>query len=160
VLRTLLALPLLAACSSEPKESTMTPPPPPSSSSASLSPGAEVHNAADRDAKAGDLVEVFGTYEQVAVGKAPDAPLDGHAAVRLDDGTLVHLQPPWDPKAIRPAEELARYAGKAVVVKGIVVPECPPPPDGGAYAKVPCLMMDIVIMERGTYDALERGVLE
>ncbi|MBL9018474.1 MAG: hypothetical protein JNL83_30080 [Myxococcales bacterium] len=32
-----------------------------------------VRNAADRDAKSGTLVEVFGTYQQVAVAKAPGA---------------------------------------------------------------------------------------
>lgn len=121
---------------------------------------AEVRNAADRDAKTGDMVEVFGTYQQVAVGKAPDARLDGHAAVRLADDSLIHLQPPWHPSAVRPADELAKFTDKPVVVKGILMKECPPPPDGRAYAKVPCMMLDIVIMDRGTYDALERGVLE
>lgn len=131
-----------------------------SSSSSSLSPDAEVRNAADRDAKSGDMVEVFGTYEQVSVGKAPDAPLDGHAAVRLEDGSLVHLQPPWHENAIRSADELAKYSDKPVVVKGLIVAECPPPPDGRAYAKVPCMMMDVVVMDRRTYDVLKSGVLE
>lgn len=160
VLRTLvsgLALTLVActceqARTSTPKETPMTAP--------SLSPAAEVHNAADRDAKSGDMVEVFGTYEQVPGGKDPGAPNDGHAAVRLDDGSLVHLQPPWHADAIRSADELAKYTGKQVVLKGILAKECPPPPDGRAYAKVPCMMMDIVIIDRRTYDAIKSGVLE
>lgn len=129
-------------------------------SSSSLSPGAEVRSAADRDAKAGTVVEVFGTYEEVAGGKAPDAPLDGHAAVRLDDGSLIHLQPPWHPDAARPADERARHAGKAVVAKGMLFAECPPPPDGRAYAKVPCLYSELIVMDRRTYDSLQSGVLE
>ena len=131
-----------------------------SSTSSSISPDAEVRNAADRDAKNGEMVELFGTYEQVSVGKAPDAPLDGHAAVRLEDGSLVHLQPPWHPDSVRSAEELAKYSDKPVVAKGLLVTECPPPPDNRAYMKVPCLMMGIVVMDRGTYDALKSGVLE
>ncbi|MBZ0237399.1 MAG: hypothetical protein K8M05_34090 [Deltaproteobacteria bacterium] len=127
---------------------------------AALSPDGEVRTAADRDARSGTMVEVFGTYEEAASGKAPDAPKDGHAAVRLDDGSLVHLQPPWHPDAVRPADELARYAGKPVVVKGILFKQCPPPPDGRAYARVPCMVMDIVIMHRRAYDALQRGTLE
>lgn len=127
---------------------------------AALSPDAEVHHAADRDAKSGGMVEVFGTYEQVASGKAPDAPKDGHAAVRLADGSLIHLQPPWHPDAVRSSDELARYSDKPVVVKGMLFAECPPPPDGRAYAKVPCMMMDIVVMHRNAYDALQSGVLE
>jgi hypothetical protein len=126
----------------------------------SASSASEVRNAVDRDAKSGDMVEVFGTYQQVPGGKDPGAPLDGHAAVRLDDGSLVHLQPLWHPNAIRSADELAKYTDKQVVVKGILAKECPPPPDGRAYAMVPCMMMDIVIIDRSTYDAIESGVLE
>lgn len=142
-----------AATAPSPEEPTMTPTP-------ALSPAAEVRNPADRDAKSGDLVEVFGTYEQVAGGKDPDAPNDGHAAVRLDDGSLVHLQPPWHPDAIRSADELTRYTDKQVVVKGLLFKECPPPPDNRAYAQVPCLYAAIVIIDRRTYDALQRGTLE
>lgn len=125
-----------------------------------LSPDVEVRTAADRDAKSGDMVEVFGTYQHVAGGKAPDATPDRHAAVRLDDGTLIWLEPPWHTDAIRPAEEIARYEGKRVVAKGVLLAECPPPPDGRAYAKVACLTAAILIMDRRTYDALKSGALD
>jgi hypothetical protein len=118
-----------------------------------------VKSAADRDAKNGAIVEVFGTYQQVAGGKRPDAPLDGHAAVRLDDGTLIWLEPPWHPDAIRSPEEIAQYDGQAVVVKGLLFAECPPPPDVRAYAKVPCLAMGIVVIDRRTYDVLHGAEL-
>jgi hypothetical protein len=119
-----------------------------------------VRNAADRDAKNGTMVEVFGTYEQVAAGKAPDAKPQGHAAVRLDDGSMIWLEPPWHPGAIRSAEEIAKYEGKSVVAKGLLFAECPPPPDGRAYAKVPCLAAGLVIMDRQTYNALQSGQLD
>ncbi len=119
-----------------------------------------VRTAADRDRKNGEMVEVFGTYQHVAGGKAPDAKPDGHAAVRLDDGTQVWLQPPWHADAIRPADELTRYDGKPVVAKGLLFAECPPPPDGRAYAKVPCLTAAILVMDRRAYDALQSGELD
>jgi hypothetical protein len=125
-----------------------------------LSPDIEVRTCADRDAKAGDMVEVFGTYQHVAGGAAPDATPDGHAAVSLDDGTLIWLEPPWQPDAIRPAEEIARYEGKRVVAKGLLFAECPPPPDGRSYAKVACLTAGIIIMDRRTYGALKTGELD
>ena len=139
-------------------DSNQKPPsaPPPSA----LAPDAEVRTASDRDHKTGSMVEVFGTYEPIADGKAPGAAHVGHAAVRLADGTLIHLQPPWHPDAVRPAEELASFSGRAVVAKGMLFAECPPPPDGRAYPKVPCLFSEIVVMERRTYDALHSGTLE
>ena len=107
-----------------------------------------VRTAADVAAKKGTMVEAYGTYEQVAYGKLPDAKPQGHAAVRLDDGTLLWLEPPWHPDAIRSSEELAKYAGTAVVVNGLLFDECPPPPDGRAYALVACLMKPVVIDRR------------
>jgi hypothetical protein len=133
---------------------------PPSTPSPALAPDAEVRTASDRDHKAGRMVEVFGTYEPIADGKAPGAAHVGHAAVRLEDGTLIHLQPPWHPNAVRSAEELASFSGRAVVAKGMLFAACPPPPDGRAYPKVPCLFSEIVVMERRTYDALHSGMLE
>jgi hypothetical protein len=119
-----------------------------------------VRNAAELDAKNGTMVEVFGRYEQVAGGKRPDAPLDGHAAVRLADDTLIWLEPPWHPAAIRAPEELAKFEGKEVVAKGLLFAECPPPPDHRAYAKVSCLGAGPIVMERATYDLLNGGELE
>jgi hypothetical protein len=123
-------------------------------------PDTAVRSAADRDAKNGTMVEVFGTYQQVAADKAPDAKPRGHAAVRLADDSLVYLHPPWHPEAIRTAEEIAKYDGKSVVVKGLLFAECPPPPDGRAYAKVPCLASGLVIIDRRAYDALQSGQLD
>ncbi len=125
-----------------------------------LAPDAEVRTAADRDHKNGNMVEVFGTYEQIADGKSPDARHLGHVAVRLDDDSLIHLQPPWHPDAVRPTDELAKFDGRPVVAKGILFAECPPPPDGRAYPKVPCLYSEIVLVDRRTYDALRRGTLD
>jgi hypothetical protein len=127
---------------------------PPSSSAASISPRDEVRTAVDRDRKTGGMVEVFGRYERIADGKAPGSALLGHAAVRLADETLIHLQPPWHPDAVRSSEEQAQHDGKEVVAKGILFAACPPPPDGRAYPKVPCLYSEIVIVDRRTYDLL------
>lgn len=130
-------------------------------SAPSISPGDEVRTAADRDQKTGKMVEVFGRYERVADGKAPDATPRDHAAVRLEDGTLIHLQPPWHPNAVRSAEEQEKYADQEIVAQGILLAECPPPPDGRAFAKVPCLYLDIVITDRRTHDLLRgSGQLE
>jgi type IV secretory pathway VirB10-like protein len=118
------------------------------------SPDDQVRNATDCKRKSGTLVAVFGIYQQVAVGQLPNAKPDGHAAVRLSDGTLVHLQPPWQNSAIRSAEELSEYDGQPVVAQGILLSRCPPPPDGRAYAIVTCLFMDIVLLDQSTYDLL------
>jgi hypothetical protein len=118
----------------------------------------QVHNAADRDAKNGTIVEIFGTYTEIPAGKDADAPLDGHAAVKLADGSLIFLGPPWHPEAIRPADERA-LAGQPVVAKGILFTECPPPPDGRAYAKVACLYEGLVVYDRRTYDFMHGGEL-
>ena len=145
-MRLLAALLLTAGCTtmSDPQEPTPSP---------ALSPGDQVTTAADRDAKSGKMVEVFGTYTEVAGGKDDGAPLDGHAAIALADGTLIHLAPPWHPEAIRSTEE-RRLAGQPVVGKGILFAECPPPGDGRAYAKVACLYLGATVVDRPTYDFL------
>lgn len=125
-----------------------------SRSTPAASPDDQVRNTTDCISKNGSMVEVFGTYQKVAMGKAPDAEPDGHAAVRLDDGTLIHLQPPWQVTAVRSPDELSKFDGQRVVAKGILLAECPPPPDGRAYAKVPCLFSEIVLLEQSTYDLL------
>jgi hypothetical protein len=122
-----------------------------------LSAGDAVNTAADRDHKTGTLVEVFGTYRLVADGKDADALATDHAAIALGDGTLIRLQPPWHPDAARPADERAKLVGHAVVAKGLLFAECPPPPDGRAYARVSCLYSEIVLLERTTYDLLHGG---
>ncbi len=143
MMQIILAATLVATASCKPMPTTSTP-----------SAGDAVHTAIDRDHKAGTMVEVFGTYQLVADGKDPGAAATDHAAVVLHDGTRIHLQPPWHPDAARPADERAKLGGKEVVAKGLLFAECPPPPDGRAYAKVSCLYSEIVLLERATYDLL------
>lgn len=149
--RILLATVLAATASCKPMP---TPPPSAPAPAPALSPGDAVHSAADRDHKTGTLVEVFGTYQLVSDGKDPGAAATDHAAVALGDGTLIHLQPPWHRDAARPADERSQLTGKPVVAKGLLFAECPPPPDGRAYAKVSCLYSEVVLLERATYDLL------
>jgi|GEM_PF-2237856 hypothetical protein len=139
---------LAASCTTmnDPKDPNTTAPP-------SLSPGDEVRTAADRDAKSGQMVAVFGIYTEVAGGKAVDAPLDGHAAITLGDGTRIALAPPWHADAIRPADE-RKLAGQEVVAKGLLFAECPPPPNGGAYQKSACLERGLTVIDRATFDFL------
>lgn len=115
-----------------------------------------MNHAVDVFAKSGSLVEVFGTYRVVA-----NAKLDGAdpgtaelAAIELDDGTRVHLQPPWHADAVRSEAERAKFVDRPVVVKGLLFEECPPPGDGRAYAKVACLHSELSIIARATYDML------
>lgn len=110
-----------------------------------------VTTAADRDRKSGTMVEVFGTY--VLAEDKDQGTATGHAAVRLADGTLSHLAPPWHDEAIRPEAE-RKLVGQAVVAKGLLFAECPPPPDGRAYARVACLHLGLKVLERSTYDFL------
>ena len=136
-------------------------PPPPSTPSpqsppAALSPGDQVHHTADRDAKDGELVEVFGTYTAVAGGKAEDAAPSGHAAITLADGSTINLAPPWRDDAIRPERE-QKFIGKEVVAKGLLMVRCPPPPDGRAYRTGPCLAEGVSVMARSTYDFVKSG---
>jgi len=116
-----------------------------------LSPADQVHTAADRDAKDGTLVEVFGTYLLVDAHEPGTA--SGHAAVVLDDGTAIRLGPSWHPDAVRPDQE-RELAGRAVVAKGLLFAECPPPPDGRAYVKSACLHGGIEVLDRSTHDFL------
>jgi hypothetical protein len=145
VTRMILAACLVVTTSCKPMPPTPTP---------TLSAGDAVKTATDRDHKNGSLVEVFGTYQVVADGKDPGTAATDHVAIKLSDGTLIHLQPPWHPDAARPADERAKLGGKAVVAKGLLFAECPPPSDGRAYAKVSCLYSEIVLLERTTYDLL------
>lgn len=131
-------------------------PPSPSSSPAALSPGNQVHHTADRDAKDGELVEVFGIYTAVAGGKAEGAEPDGHAAITLADGSMISLAPPWRDDAIRPERE-QKFVGKEVVAKGLLLVQCPPPPDNRAYRMGPCLAEGVSVMARSTYDFVKSG---
>ncbi len=146
-MRAIVVALLAASCT------TMNDPKDPTPPAASLSPGDEVRTAADRDAKNGQMVSVFGIYTEVAGGKEVDAPLDGHAAIALGDGTRIALAPPWHADAIRPADE-RKLAGQEVVAKGLLFAECPAPPGGGAYQKSACLEGGLTVVDRATFDFL------
>lgn len=147
-------------CSTMDQPSTPPPTTPTPTATPPASPGLAVVHAVDVFAKSGSLVEVFGTYRVVAADKleradaADRAAASGHAAIELGDGTRIHLQPPWHPDAVRGDAERTKFADQAVVVKGLLFDECPPPGDGRAYAKVACLHSELAIMARSTYDRL------
>lgn len=152
-MRLLASLVLLVSATCNSMSAPQKPPP-------TLSPGDQVNTAADRDHKNGTMVEVFGTYAVLSDGKDPGGGPTGHAAVELSDGTLIHLAPPWHPDAVRPDDERTRLAGQPVVAKGLLFAECPPPPNGRAYARVACLYEGLVVLDRATYDFLHGGTIQ
>jgi hypothetical protein len=89
----------------------------------------------------GQRVEVEGRYEQIDVRmRVKGDPVHlGHAAVMLDDGTEVTLEPVWAEEAIRPADEIARCEGHRVRVTGILHEEAPEPPEPTATLTSPCI---------------------
>ncbi len=129
---------------------------PPQSATPALSSGNQVRNEADLNAKGNAMVEVFGTYIQVAVGKAPNSKPRGHAALRLEDDTHIYLQPPWSAAGIRPAEEIAKYDGKPVVASGLLIKKCPGPGEERAYAEVSCMYSDFVLRLQSTSDSSKK----
>jgi hypothetical protein len=84
---------------------------------------------------------VIGTYEQLDLRQRPrGAPVhDGHAGIRLDDGTLVLLGPAWSPDAKRPRAELDGLTGREVTVRGTVHTRCSDPPEPIATIIGPCI---------------------
>lgn len=125
----------------------------------------EIHSKEDLKANTQQPAQVFGKYEWItpkkeAVSDAETPPDHCQAAVRLEDGTMIYLQPTWEPSAARPADELTSYRNQEVVITGTVLLECPPPPDNRAYAKGPCLTGPISIADRSTWDALQGGKLD
>jgi len=90
----------------------------------------------------GKQVRVIGKYSQVDVRQRPSPPpvYQGHVAIILADRAKVFLHPAWHPNAIRPAEEIARYNHKKVVVVGKMVPEAPESPEGAASLIAPCML--------------------
>jgi hypothetical protein len=82
------------------------------------------------------------------------------AALRLEDGTLVHLQPTWQVEALRSVEELQKFRDKSVVVTGLLAPEMPAPPSNIAYIKGPCLFGTVSILDRSTWNSLQGGKID
>jgi hypothetical protein len=89
----------------------------------------------------GQRAAVEGRYRQIDVRmrQKGDPVYAGHAAVMLDDGTEVTLEPVWAEEAIRPAEEIERYDGERVRVTGIVHEQAPEPPEPAASLMSPCV---------------------
>jgi hypothetical protein len=104
----------------------------------------------DVSANAGARVRVFGEYVDVDARQRPDPPAQyrGHAAIRLEDGALVQLEPTWAEAALRSAGERARFAGKAVEAIGVLWASPPEPPEPVAYMLGPCLSPVESIAER------------
>lgn len=101
----------------------------------------QCETGADVRANDGQRAAVAGTYEQVDVRQRTrgDPVYRGHAAVRLDDGTRVHLEPTWAQDAQRDDDEIERFEGRRVRAVGTVHEEPPDPPRPVAYVVAPCL---------------------
>ena len=125
----------------------------------------QIRNKKDLKANTTQPCDVFGTYIWVSPNQEPRpegaTPPEGcQAAIRLEDGKRIYLQPTWEQAAARAQEELTTYHDKAVVVTGTLLQASPPPPDGGAYIKGACFVGPISIANRSTWDALHGGKLE
>lgn len=70
----------------------------------------------------GQEVLIQGVYEQMDVRlRAAGPPVhEGHASLVLEDTTTLLLEPVWHADAKRSADEIARFEGKAVIVRGVV----------------------------------------
>jgi hypothetical protein len=92
-------------------------------------------------AAAGAVAELVGRYGQldVRMRQKGDPVYLGHVALTLADGTLVTLEPIWSDAARRPAEEIERWDGQEVVVRGLLHAEAPEPPEPQATIVSPCV---------------------
>lgn len=81
----------------------------------------------------GELVRLVGTYVQVdpRMAQIGGPRFDGHAAIKLSDGTRVSLLPLWHEGARRPLAETEAHDGKSVTVVAIVHATGPLDPRGG-----------------------------
>jgi hypothetical protein len=84
---------------------------------------------------------VVGTYHQVDTRmKRHSSPkYVGHAAIRLDDGTDVYLEPIWSKSALRGARERRRFDGRRVAVTGVPLARMPEPAEPVAHLVGPCI---------------------
>jgi hypothetical protein len=100
-----------------------------------------VRGSGDLERASGKRGAVVGVYRQVDVRQAAEgAPqYDGHAAVELDGGGRVFLEPTWSEEALRPAEEIERCDGRRVRASGVVHARAPEPPEPVAAIIDPCL---------------------
>jgi len=89
----------------------------------------------------GQRADVDGTYRQIDVRMRikGDPVYAGHAAVMLDDGTEVILEPVWSEDAIRPADEISRCDGHRVRVTGTAHEQAREPPEPMASLMSPCI---------------------
>ena len=82
-----------------------------------------------------------GTYRRLSLSRRPRpvSAADRHAGIILNDGTEVLLEPSWSDRSLRSEEEILRFDGEAVVVRGVVLAEAPAPVDPVAYVVGPCI---------------------
>jgi hypothetical protein len=101
----------------------------------------EVRSADDLQRASGKRGAVIGVYRQVDVRQAAESTpqYDGHAAVELDGGARVFLEPTWSDDAVRPAEEIERCDGRRVRATGVVHARAPEPPEPVAAIIDPCV---------------------
>jgi hypothetical protein len=101
----------------------------------------EVRRSSDLEPASGSRGAVIGVYRQVDVRQNAEGPPrhEGHAAVQLEDGIDVFLEPTWSDDALRPAEEIARCDGRQVRAVGTVWSSAPEPPEPVAAIVSPCL---------------------
>jgi hypothetical protein len=84
---------------------------------------------------------VTGTYRQIDIRMRPKGSPEylGFAAIQLQDGIDVLLEPSWSPAARRSEAERRRFDGQHVAVIGIIHLEPPDPPEPVAYIIGPCM---------------------
>jgi hypothetical protein len=102
----------------------------------------DVRSWAELERASGRAGAVVGVYRQVDVrqlAEDEDPEYDGHAAVRLDDGVDVFLEPVWADAALRPAEEIERCEGRQVRARGVLHARAPEPPEPVATIVSPCV---------------------
>ena len=95
----------------------------------------------DIDRHADRRVEVRGVYTPLALGRRADrVEPPAHVAVRLIDGTLVLLEPPWHYAARRAATERSNHDGRPVRVVGTLRSTVPEEFVGAQTPLLPCLV--------------------
>jgi hypothetical protein len=97
--------------------------------------------ASDIPRLAGARVCVVGIYQLVDLRQKPTPPprFQGHAAVALENGALVLLEPPWSRVGQRPEAERTEWEGRTVEAVGVLHQRCPEPREPVATLINPCL---------------------